>query len=172
MRTTIDWSYRLLDADEQQLFERLAVFANGFEIDAVVHVAQAIGLDCDEAIEALLSLVNKSMLAVHAHARGLRYRMLETMEDLRTRTASRTQRIRRSFVRSRGLGCIADRPCRQRTVHRPGRVALDPPRTLGGQLAGGRVLLAARIRSSDLARRLCGPPTQSSFCSAATTSLT
>ena len=38
MRATIDWSYRLLDADEQQVFLWLAVFANGFELDAGHHV--------------------------------------------------------------------------------------------------------------------------------------
>ena len=39
MRATIEWSYRLLDADEQRMFRWLAVFPNGFELDAVSHVA-------------------------------------------------------------------------------------------------------------------------------------
>ena len=44
MRATIEWSYRLLDADEQRLFRWLAVFPNGFELDAVRHVAHLLGI--------------------------------------------------------------------------------------------------------------------------------
>ena len=79
MRATIDWSYRLLDADEQRMFQWLAVFPNGFELDAARHVAGTMGIDERAATEHVASLVHKSMLAPEPHAQGVRYRMLETM---------------------------------------------------------------------------------------------
>jgi non-specific serine/threonine protein kinase len=42
LRRTIAWSYGLLDADEQALFRRLAVFAGGATLDAVDAVAQGL----------------------------------------------------------------------------------------------------------------------------------
>jgi predicted ATPase/DNA-binding CsgD family transcriptional regulator len=39
MRDTIEWSYNLLDAGEQQLFRRLSVFAGGFAVPAAQEVA-------------------------------------------------------------------------------------------------------------------------------------
>lgn len=44
LRNTLDWSYRLLNADEQQLFRRLAVFGGGCTLDAA-EVACAAGSD-------------------------------------------------------------------------------------------------------------------------------
>jgi predicted ATPase len=35
LRNLIDWSYQLLDADERQVFRRLAVFANGWTLEAL-----------------------------------------------------------------------------------------------------------------------------------------
>lgn len=34
LRNAIDWSYDLLDADERKLYRRLAVFINGFTLEA------------------------------------------------------------------------------------------------------------------------------------------
>ena len=41
MRATLDWSHDLLTADEQALLRRLAVFAGGFDLDAVEAVSGA-----------------------------------------------------------------------------------------------------------------------------------
>jgi hypothetical protein len=79
MRATIEWSYRLLDADEQRLFRRLGVFVGGFELDAVHHVAGEIGIGAAAATRHLESLVHKSMVAVDTGDHGVRFRMLETM---------------------------------------------------------------------------------------------
>lgn len=60
LRDTIDWSYNLLDEDEQQLFSRLASFTGGRSLEAVEAVCGP-GLNID-ALGGLESLLNKSLL--------------------------------------------------------------------------------------------------------------
>jgi predicted ATPase len=70
LRGTIEWSYELLTAEEQQLFARLAVFAGGCALEAAEEV-------CDAAIDTLQSLVEKSLLRFTNE----RYWMLETIRE-------------------------------------------------------------------------------------------
>jgi predicted ATPase len=70
LRAAIQWSYELLDEDEQRLFARLAVFAGGCTLEAAEEVA---GADLD----LLESLVQKSLVR---HS-GERFWMLETIRD-------------------------------------------------------------------------------------------
>jgi predicted ATPase len=71
LRATIQWSYDLLDSDEQRLFARLAVFRGGCVLDA----AEAV---CDAEIDRLQSLVDKSLVRVREERR---FWMLETIRD-------------------------------------------------------------------------------------------
>src|SRR5207253_3657945 len=41
LRNTIAWSYQLLDAQEQRLFQRLSVFVGGCTLEAVEAICQA-----------------------------------------------------------------------------------------------------------------------------------
>jgi predicted ATPase len=68
--STVDWSYRLLDEDARRLMRHLAVFANGFTIDAVQSVS-----DADDPVAVLSRLVDKSLVIWDPDA--ARYRMLE-----------------------------------------------------------------------------------------------
>ncbi len=70
LHSTIAWSYELLDADEQGLFRRLAVFAGGMTAAAAESV-------CDADLDLLESLVDKSLL----RRRGDRFLMLETIRE-------------------------------------------------------------------------------------------
>ena len=74
LRTTIDWSYRLLEADEQRLFARLAVFAGGFALPAAESV-------CDADLDTLASLVDNSLVVADANGAERRFRMLETIRE-------------------------------------------------------------------------------------------
>ena len=38
LRATVDWSYQLLTSDERRLFDRLSVFAGGFDLRAIERV--------------------------------------------------------------------------------------------------------------------------------------
>jgi len=84
LQAAIDWSHDLLTESEQRLFRRLAVFVNGFTLDA----AEAVASDKDEQIvilpndmlDLLSSLVDKSLLTV-IHGTQARYVMLETIRQ-------------------------------------------------------------------------------------------
>jgi predicted ATPase/class 3 adenylate cyclase len=67
---TIAWSYELLDAGEQRLFSRLALFVGGFTLAAAEQV-------CDADLDVLTSLVEKSLVRHHEE----RFRMLETIRE-------------------------------------------------------------------------------------------
>jgi len=67
LEAALDWSYRLLDAEEARLLRSLAVFAGSFGIDAAEH------LYGPDALLVLISLAEKSLVVVE----GARYRLLE-----------------------------------------------------------------------------------------------
>lgn len=76
LRATIDWSYSLLDSDEQTLFSQLAVFAGGCTLEAAAAVVGSIVLD------GLASLVEKSLLRRVEGVEGEpRFLMLETIRE-------------------------------------------------------------------------------------------
>ncbi len=75
LRALIDWSYDLLAPSEQELLERLSVFAGGFDLSAAEAVAG--GEDC---VDRLGALVDKSLVGL-AGATGARYKLLETVRE-------------------------------------------------------------------------------------------
>ena len=82
MRATIAWSYDQLDAGEQVLFRRLAVFAGGCTLEAVQAMQSAIEGTEGQVVERLRSLVDKSLLWQAAAADGeRRFGMLETIRE-------------------------------------------------------------------------------------------
>jgi predicted ATPase/class 3 adenylate cyclase len=74
LRATIEWSYDLLSAEEQELFGRLSVVAGGCSYEAAGQVA---GADPDR----LQSLLDKSLLSKRESEQGPRYWMLETIHE-------------------------------------------------------------------------------------------
>src|SRR5204863_1863859 len=79
LAATVQWSHDLLDRDEQLLFRRLAIFAGGFELEAVEEVCAGDGIGATEVADALARLVEKSLVAVEDAGRRRRYRLLETL---------------------------------------------------------------------------------------------
>jgi predicted ATPase/class 3 adenylate cyclase len=71
LRATIEWSYDLLAAEEQQLYGRLGVFAGSFELEAAEAVAGA-------SLDGLAALVEKSLLRSTDLGR---FFMLETIRE-------------------------------------------------------------------------------------------
>jgi predicted ATPase/class 3 adenylate cyclase len=80
LRATIDWSYALLSQREQAVFNHLGVFPATFDASAAQVVAAAGGVEPWDVLDALTSLVAKSMLnADRSTARSTRYQMLESL---------------------------------------------------------------------------------------------
>jgi predicted ATPase len=78
LRSTIAWSYELLDEPARRFFETLSVFVGGFSIDAAAAVVES-----NEGVEDLLaSLVDASLLTTEpAPGSGVRFGMLETIRE-------------------------------------------------------------------------------------------
>lgn len=77
MRATIEWSYDLLSAREQRLFENLSVFVGGCTLEAAEAIAPDCALDAPDVVGLLLSLADKSLVVADLEARRPRYRLLE-----------------------------------------------------------------------------------------------
>lgn len=78
LRATLEWSYRLLDEQEQRLFRHLAVFADGFDLRTAEEIATRLQFDGDPAA-VLARLVDASIIQLDATA-STRYRMLATLQ--------------------------------------------------------------------------------------------
>ena len=81
LRALVDWSYELLNQQEQSVLGRLAVFAGGFDLAAAEQVCGAEPLDGDDVLDLLGSLVEKSLVMLDESNAAARYRMLETIRD-------------------------------------------------------------------------------------------
>ncbi|MBV9601491.1 MAG: hypothetical protein JOZ87_32170, partial [Chloroflexi bacterium] len=84
LRAAIDWSYGLLTASEQRLFNRLSVFAGGWTLPA----AEAVCAGPDEedirpgeVLPLLARLVDKSLVLVEFAQDEARYRLLEVLRQ-------------------------------------------------------------------------------------------
>jgi predicted ATPase/class 3 adenylate cyclase len=78
LRSTIDWSYDLLDPTDRTVLQRVAVFAGGFDLPAAEVVCDDVDSD---VLDGLARLVDKSLLIATTVGPVTRYRMLETIRD-------------------------------------------------------------------------------------------
>ncbi len=79
LRTTIDWSHELLDADERDAFARLSVFGASFDLSGAKAVLD--GRSDVEVLDLLAALADKSLLTVDNIDGVQRYRYLETIRS-------------------------------------------------------------------------------------------
>jgi predicted ATPase/DNA-binding CsgD family transcriptional regulator len=76
MEATLDWSYQLLEPAEQLLFDRLSVFAGGFDLEAAQAVAPG-----EEALDTLTSLIDSSLVLAQPAFEKMRFRLLEPVRQ-------------------------------------------------------------------------------------------
>jgi predicted ATPase/DNA-binding CsgD family transcriptional regulator/Tfp pilus assembly protein PilF len=81
LRATMDWSYELLDEQEQMLLRRLAVFS-GWNLDMAEQVCSDEAIPADAVLGLLISLIDKSLVVLDGEAAGdARYRLLDTIRE-------------------------------------------------------------------------------------------
>jgi predicted ATPase len=113
LRATVQWSVGLLGEEERSLLETVAVFVDGWPIEAAAQVAE---LTEDRALELSEGLARHSLIYLDTSAPGPRSRMLETIrvfvaERLAARPdAAEIKRRHASYYRA--LAEQADRPLR------------------------------------------------------------
>src|SRR6266571_5242435 len=83
LRNTLQWSYDLLDAQEQRLFRRLAVFVGSCTPGALEAVCKASGDEMINVFDGVVSLLDKSLLQLEGTQRDeeSRLTMLETVRE-------------------------------------------------------------------------------------------
>jgi non-specific serine/threonine protein kinase len=103
LRAALDWSYELLEAEEQLVFARLAVFAGGFTLDAAEAVVSDDRVESSAVLDLLAALVAKSMVVVDESESAARYRLLETMREYAGDRLDESQPEEAEKVRDRHL---------------------------------------------------------------------
>jgi predicted ATPase len=81
LRAALDWSYALLDQTEIRLFERLTVFAGGWDLEAANAVCAWGALTPDQVLDSLVSLCEKSLVLAEDVEGLRRYRIMETIRE-------------------------------------------------------------------------------------------
>jgi len=84
LRALIDWSYELLNYRDRAVLDRLAVFAGGFDLHSAQEVCATEDVESFEVIDAISSLVDKSLVQADPSENGVRYRLLETIRQYAT----------------------------------------------------------------------------------------
>ncbi len=82
LQATLEWSYDLLSAAEQQLLQRLSVFAGGCTLAAAEAVCAGEGLAGAQTLDGLTALVDKSLVnADRRPNQDTRFRLLEMVRQ-------------------------------------------------------------------------------------------
>jgi predicted ATPase/DNA-binding winged helix-turn-helix (wHTH) protein len=133
LRATLNWSHELLDAADRKVFRRLSVLAGAFSLEAAMAVCGDSQTPQAEVVEALFSLVAKSLVRTVTEGSRNRYRLLD---------------IARAYARGK-LGSNGEEPeVRQRqasyykeALDRPA-AAREDPAEISEQVANVRAVLA------------------------------
>ena len=98
LRSTIDWSYDLLEPAERQALDGLSVFAGGCDLAAAEAVLADDSLDEFDVVDIIGKLVDKSLVVADNTDHGVRYRLLESIRQYaaeRLEATGATEPVRR-----------------------------------------------------------------------------
>ncbi len=137
MAATLDWSRGLLTGPQSDLLGRLAVFAGGFDLAAVLAVAGDLGPDLDQ----LARLVDKSLVVADTTGPVTRYRLLEIV---RQHAAAAVDHAERQTARRRHRDFFAAR-ARQEDPDRARNVVAEPSDWFDVEHDNLRAALAAAL---------------------------
>jgi predicted ATPase len=103
LRSTIAWSYDLLEAREQRLFRRLCVFVGGMTLSAVEAVSAAMGDDPESVLYGMASLIDKSLLRQsEPEGEQPRFVMLQTIREYGWEALIASGEMERAFASTGG----------------------------------------------------------------------
>lgn len=109
LRATIEWSYEHLDEAMRTFFDQLGVFVGGFTVDAAADVT---GLEVDEVLDLVDSLVGRSMVQPSAEVKQ-RFRLLETLRQFawaRLIASGRLEELRTCHLVWATNYCVSESP--------------------------------------------------------------
>ncbi|MDV7353253.1 protein kinase [Rhodococcus oxybenzonivorans] len=89
LRLSVDWSYDLCTPRERQVWARVSVFAGVFELDDANGIC-GLGMSPEDLLDALASLVDKSILIREEWGTTVCFRMLETLREYGREKAEET----------------------------------------------------------------------------------
>ncbi|KUI45986.1 hypothetical protein AU198_00100 [Mycobacterium sp. GA-1199] len=81
LRAAIDWSFELLNANEQRLLGRMAIFSAGCTLEAIEEVCSDDPLRSEDMLDLVTTLVSRSLVVTEDSSAGTRFRMLETVRQ-------------------------------------------------------------------------------------------
>lgn len=81
LRGTIDWSWALLEPNEQAMLRRLSVFAGELSLEAAEAVCAGNDIHSDDVLDLIAALVDKSLVVVQDRADEARYHLLEAIRQ-------------------------------------------------------------------------------------------
>ncbi|MFL5586261.1 MAG: ATP-binding protein, partial [Ktedonobacteraceae bacterium] len=94
LRGAIAWSYDLLPPEDQKLFRHLAVFVDGWGLEAAEAICMARGGLAVDMLEGMASLVDKSLLRQEEQAAGeTRFWMLQTLREFGLEQLARSREL-------------------------------------------------------------------------------
>ena len=106
LQATIEWSYQLLDEDEQAVFQSLSVFVGGFALEGAEQVAGTDQITGFAVTDLIHRLVDKSLVVAGEEPDGsIRYRLLETIRQFAADELVKSGRT--NDVRHRHAGALA-----------------------------------------------------------------
>jgi predicted ATPase/DNA-binding XRE family transcriptional regulator len=131
LRAAITWSYDLLDAAEQAIFARLAVFVGGCTLHAATALCNATNDLPMDVTDGMASLLDKSLLRLEAGADGEpRFLMLETireyaLERLETNGEAETMRRQHAIYYLAMAESVSSKPPLLKTLEQRAREQLE-----------------------------------------------
>ncbi|HLK57221.1 MAG TPA: tetratricopeptide repeat protein [Chthonomonadaceae bacterium] len=81
LKATLDWSYDQMNEEDQQLLERLSVFAGGWTLEAMEAIGSGEDIAEGEVLDLLCRLVDKNLVLYEESGGESRYRLLETVRQ-------------------------------------------------------------------------------------------
>lgn len=149
LRSAIDWSYRLLSEHERLVLAQLSVFRTGFSLAA----AEAVALVDVAVADAVVGLVDKSLLQAEQHAGTGRFRMLEVvrayasacLDEVGERSASQARHLAYWLARGRSLSAVLAFGARVALAGSMSWELPDAESALGWAVAHGRVADAVEL---------------------------